>query len=88
MIMLMQLGYLRTFLDIRQFITYTTVKDSFEEIYKLFKQLQKKILTFYASFSESLIVKRYYNNHFIIYIYIYIYIYIFQSTQLYNKSIG
>jgi len=42
MIVLMYLGYLRTLLDIRQFIAYTTVKDTFEEMYKLFKQLQKK----------------------------------------------
>jgi hypothetical protein len=57
MILLMRLGYRRIFLDIRHFIAYTRDKDSFEEIYKLFKQLQKKILTIYASSRKSLIVK-------------------------------
>jgi len=61
MIMLMHLGYPRALLDIRQFITYTTVKDSFEEIYTLFKELKKK-LTIYASSRESLIVKIYYKR--------------------------
>jgi hypothetical protein len=53
MILLMHLGYRRTFLDIRQFIAYTRDKDSFEEIYNY-----KKILTIYASSREILTVHK------------------------------